>query len=52
MRDENVKACPLLGGRECFRTGCAWWNHLDDECIVATLATLATLAINKADRGE
>lgn len=44
-----IKVCPLMDGAQC-RMNCAWWNHLDDECLAATLATLATLAIQRLDR--
>ena len=43
----ETKTCPSNQGKLCDTTDCAWWNHLDDECGMSTLFTLATLVINR-----
>ena len=42
--------CPLTPGSWCYEEKCAWWNHIDEECSVATLGTLATIDIGGAER--
>lgn len=29
---------------------CAWWNHIDEECSIVTLGTLATIEIGGSER--
>lgn len=42
--------CPLQGLGRCTKGNCAWWNHLDEECSILTLATLATIEIGGSGR--
>lgn len=37
--------CPLQSSIPCYETRCAWFNHIDEECSIVTLATLATIDI-------
>jgi len=37
------KVCPLsfdprVGGDYCEQSGCEWWNLVDNECIIKTIA--------------
>lgn len=50
MDEEIGKNCPLTPGELCVKVWCGWWNHIDDECSVTTLGTLATIDIGGADR--
>lgn len=50
MVDQHeLLTCPLKGER-CLGERCAWWNHLDDECSVKTLGTLAAIDIGGRQR--
>jgi len=40
---------PLQGLGRCTKGNCAWWNHIDEECSVATLGTLARITIRRAE---
>lgn len=46
----RLSTCPVNQGTSCYTTDCAWWNFLEEECTVATLATLATIKLSEADR--
>lgn len=46
----GTRTCPLMKGTPCTGKNCAWWNHIDEECSVATLGTLATIEIGGAER--
>jgi len=45
MSIEVHRSCPLRGGDPCDEAGCAWWNHIAEECSIVTLATLASIDI-------
>ena len=42
--------CPIFEGNFCKEEDCAWWNHIGEECSVATLGTLATIDIGGRER--
>lgn len=58
MSTQEVKKCPLcfaitntnLISFDCLEKNCAWWNHIDEECSIVTLATLATIEIGGSER--
>ncbi len=45
-----IKFCPIMSREICMEKACAWWNHLDEECSILTLATLATIDIGGRER--
>ena len=50
MENPSYRTCPLMDGLKCLEKSCAWWNHIDEECSVATLGTLATIDIGGRER--
>jgi len=49
-RDRYIgEDCPLQGLGRCTKGNCAWWNHIDEECSVATLGALARTMIKRAE---
>lgn len=45
MSSRGEKCCPLMDDTLCVEKSCAWWNHIDEECSIVTLATLASIDI-------
>lgn len=50
MSDLELIYCPMMPRAPCIEKKCAWWNHVDEECCVATLGTLATIDIGGKTR--
>ncbi len=54
MKDKKFKilVCPLVKGRLCCHTDCAWWDEDAEQCAVRRLAGLADHAEREDKRKQ
>lgn len=45
MSDKIRRTCPLRDSNPCNEKYCAWWNPIDEECSIVTLATVASIDV-------